>query len=117
MALRSHWFALMYGSAHGHGRVLSLLVPMHGHGKHSVPTPWACVCGGRRVGFAAADLRFLGLWVGVGRVLEMYVGSNLRTAAYQVQFLLPPAHVQLGTLSRHWLPLHLTTTGSVVGVS
>ena len=116
MALRSHWFALMYGSAHGHGRVLSLLIPMHGHGKHSVPTPWARVCGGRRVGFAAADLRLLGLWMGAGRVREMHEGSNPRTAAYHVQFLLPPAHIQLGTLSRHWLPLHLTTTDSVVGV-
>ena len=48
----------------------------------------------------------LGLWMGAGRVREMHEGS----------FLLPPAHVQLGTLSRHWLPLHLTTTGSVVGV-
>ena len=89
---------------------------MHGHGKHSVPTPWACVCGGHGVGFTAADLRLLGLWMGAGRVREMHGGSNPRTAAYQVQFLLPPAHIQLGTLSRHWLPLHLTTTGSVVGV-
>ena len=75
------------------------------------------MCGGRGGGFAAADLRLLGLWLGASRVREMHVGSNLCTAAYQVQFLLPPAHVQLGTLSRHWLSLHLTTTDSVVGVS
>ena len=74
------------------------------------------MCGGRRVGFAAADLRLLGLWMGAGRVREMHEGSNPRTAAYQVQFLLPPAHFQLGALSRHCLPLHLTTTGGVVGV-
>ena len=89
---------------------------MHGHGKHSAPTPGACVCGGRGVGFAAADFRLLGLWVGAGRVREMCAGSNLRTAAYQVQFLLRPALVQPGTLSRHCLPLHLTTTDGVVGV-
>ena len=116
MVLRSHWPALMYGSAHGHGRVLSLLIPMHGHGEHSVPTPWACVCGGRGVGFAAADLRWLGLWMGAARVREMHAGSNPRAAACQVQFLLLPARAQLGALSRHCLPLHLTTTGGVVGV-
>ena len=109
-------FALMCGSAHRHSRVHFLLVPMRGHGKHSAPTPETCVCGGRGVGFAAADLRWLGLWVGAVRVREMHAGSNPRAAACQVQFLLPPAHVQLGTLSRHCLPLHLTTTDGVVGV-
>ena len=72
------------------------------------------MCGGRGVGFAAADLRLLGLWMGAGRVREMHGGSNPRTATYQVQFLLPPAHIQPGTLSRHWLPLHLTNADCVV---
>ena len=74
------------------------------------------MCGGRGGGFAAADLRFLGLWLGASRAREMYIGSNLCTAAYHVQFLLRPTLVQLGTLSRHCLPLHLTTTDGVVGV-